>query len=351
MAPDDMPAGGYVGDYAAFWAIWLALVVGVVLFFRLTRGRGGRGRLVFGNLMVLLALLWSAVVAGETYLRYVYDATDSWGIMLTNHAWFRRHVLHARGFRDVERPLEKPPGVVRVACVGDSFTEGWGVPDVADCWPQRVGAALEARFPGRFEVLNRARSGLTTKQELAFIEQAQPIEQWDRIVIGYCLNDADDLLPEDRWFGRDRMERVPVLAPTTSYLADFLWFRLRISKDPRVKAYFENQKEAYEDPKIWAQQREQFRRLAAFCAAASVRLDVVVMPAYHALGDDYSFAACHDRVVEAWREFGVEAIDLKDAYHGIPAKDLVASRYDAHPNARAHEVIARHVLERAFGVQ
>ena len=84
MAPMDFPAAGYLSDYLAFWAIWLAIVGATVFFFRRTRGRPGRLRLVAGNLLVLLSLLWTAVVAAETYLRYIYDATDSYALMLTN---------------------------------------------------------------------------------------------------------------------------------------------------------------------------------------------------------------------------------------------------------------------------
>jgi hypothetical protein len=71
MAPNDFPAGGYVSDYVAFWVIWLAIVGGTVVFFRATRGRGGRARLVAGNVCVLASILWTAVVLAETYLRYV----------------------------------------------------------------------------------------------------------------------------------------------------------------------------------------------------------------------------------------------------------------------------------------
>ena len=30
--------------------------------------------------------------------------------------------VNSRGYRDLERPLEKPPGVRRTVCIGDSFT-------------------------------------------------------------------------------------------------------------------------------------------------------------------------------------------------------------------------------------
>ena len=104
-------------------------------------------RLVAGNVLVLATLVATLVVLGETYLRYVYDATDSYGLTLTNFAWFNRHVtFNSDGFRDREyEDTAWKPGVTRVACVGDSFTMGYGVPDVADVWPQRVGAALPAR--------------------------------------------------------------------------------------------------------------------------------------------------------------------------------------------------------------
>src|SRR6185436_9019358 len=160
MTPRDFPIGGYVSDYLGFWAIWLVLAAGTFAFFRATLGATGALRPAAGRLLVFATLLWTAVVLAETYLRYVYDQTDSYGVLLTNRSWFDRHVhFNAENFRDREWTWEKPPGVVRVACVGDSFTMGWGVRDPADCFPQRIGAALDGRFPGRFEVRNYGVAG------------------------------------------------------------------------------------------------------------------------------------------------------------------------------------------------
>src|SRR5258708_21612512 len=33
------------------------------------------------------------------------------------------------GYRDREFSLEKPPGMLRIVMLGDSFTEGWGAPE------------------------------------------------------------------------------------------------------------------------------------------------------------------------------------------------------------------------------
>ena len=82
-----------------------------------------------------------------------------------------------------------------------------------------------------------------------------------------------------------------------------------------------------------------------------MRLDVVVFPFFSQWGDGYPFDGCHDRVAEAWKDLGVAVVDLRDAYRGIPASDLVVNRFDAHPNERAHEIAAKAILERAFGVR
>jgi hypothetical protein len=353
MTPDDFPAGGYVGDYLSFWLVWLGIAAATWLFFRGRRGRPGLLRLIAGNLLVFALLLWTVVVAAETYLRYVYDGTDTFSLMLTHRSWNKRHLRFNRTglFRDRDFEDAKAPGVVRVACVGDSFTMAQGVADAADAWPQRVGAGLEARAPGAFDVRNYGVSGYTTRHELQLIEGLAHGGGIDRIVLGYCLNDADDLLPPDRWLLVDQLPRVPWVRPTWSFVADFLWYRTRLATDPRIAGRFDDQKEAYEDPDVWGRQTAQFRRIVETCRAASVRLDVVVFPFFSQWGEGYPFDGCHDLVAQAWRELGVNVIDLRDAYRGVPAEDLVVNRFDAHPNERAQEIAARAVLERAFGAK
>jgi hypothetical protein len=351
MAPDDMPAGGYVSDYLAFWAIWLAIAAGTVVFFRATRGRPGRLRLVLGNLLVLAGLLWTAVVVAETYLRYVYDQTDSYGLMLTNRAWFIRHVNENKeGFRDAEFTKGPRPGVTRIACVGDSFTMGWGVRDAADAFPQRVGASLAARFPGRFEVRNYGIPGWTTGHELTQIEKLAREGDVDHVILGYCLNDPDDLLPPERWFHREEQPKISWISPTRSFLLDFLWFHLKLADEPHVRGYFDWEKEAYDDPKIFRAQCDRFAQIARVCRAASMRLDVVIFPMFSDWGVPYRYDTAHDKLVAAWTALGVNAIDLRDAYRGVPKEQLMVNRFDGHPNARAQEIAAWTILDRLFGI-
>lgn len=350
MAPDDFPPGGYWQDYVGFWFIWVAILAATWVFFRSTRGRGGKLRLVAGNVLVLASILWTLVLGGETYLRYVYDTTDSYGLTLTNWSWFSRHFrANTDGFRDAEFTREKRPGTTRVDCVGDSFTMGWGVKDPADCWPQRLDTALALRSPGGFQVRNFGVIGLTTAGEADIVDRIAQLGGTDRVILGYCLNDPDDLMPPETWFRREEQPRVPFIEPTRSFLADFFWFRFKLARDPRVQGYFDWEVRAYEDPAIFDRQRARFRRIADTCRRASMRLDVVVFPMFSQWGESYGLGGCHDRVVAAWKELGVDAIDLRAAYRGIPGSDLAVNRFDGHPNERAHEIAARTVLERVFG--
>jgi hypothetical protein len=259
--------------------------------------------------------------------------------------------MNSSRYRDREFAAVKAPGVVRVACVGDSFTMGWGVPDLDDVYPRRIGAALDAKRPGKFEVLNVSAPGLSTTDEANMLEEIAVKGEFDRVVLGYCLNDPDNFLPAGRAFDRESAPRMPWIPQSWSFVADFLWFRLRLRDDPKVRGYFDWEKEAYDDPEIWGRQCAQFRRLKDVCDAASIRLDVVVFPFFSQWGPKYEFDSCHDRVAEAWKRLGVDVIDLRAAYRGIPSDELVVNRCDGHPNERAHEIAARVILDRAFDVR
>ena len=349
MAPEDFPAGGYPRDYVLFWAIWAAILAVTVTFFRRRRGRSGAVRLVAGNLLVLLSLAWGVLLAAETYFRYVYDATDAYGVTLTNRAWFLRHAApNAAKFRDREWSEARVPGTERVVCVGDSFTFGYGVPDRENCWPQRLGTLLRDAPGGPFDVRNYGIVGLDTGDATRVTQYAFRVGGADRVILGYCLNDIDDLAPPGRRFDRGEAPRVPFLPPTFSFTADFLWFRLRLRDDPRVCGYFDWIAEEHADARLMAEQAARFRRIRAIAGESGKRLDVVVFPFFATWGDGYRFDACHERIAAAWKSAGVDVLDLRDAYRGIPGTELVVSRLDAHPNERAHDIAARAVAARWF---
>ena len=83
----------------------VACIAGLWLFFkkfRLHNKPTYRGAwLLAGNLLVLLTLCSVGLLGGEIYYRWIYDASDSFGLTKTNQRWFDRHFhKNASGFRD-----------------------------------------------------------------------------------------------------------------------------------------------------------------------------------------------------------------------------------------------------------
>jgi lysophospholipase L1-like esterase len=96
--------------------------------------------------------------------------------------------------------------VLRVVCLGDSFTFGWGIGD-AGAYPLQLEALLAADLgPGRVEVTNLGMPDFNTSNELrAWRKLARPLAP-DVVVLGWYLNDVqpDNLGPRytDSWLFR-----------------------------------------------------------------------------------------------------------------------------------------------------
>lgn len=73
--------------------------------------------------------------------------------------------INSRGFRDRERPREKPAGVRRLVLLGDSFAWGYGLSAA-----ERLSELLEASLPGT-EVINLGLAGTSTDQQCLVLER------------------------------------------------------------------------------------------------------------------------------------------------------------------------------------
>src|SRR5262245_25594440 len=102
--------------------------------------------------------------------------------------------INSLGMRDHEYPLAKPPGVTRIAVLGDSYTFGNAVP-LSKTFVKVLERGLNgdtAAGGARFEVMNFGVKGYDTSQELATLrEVALPLDP-DVIIVAYFLNDVGD---------------------------------------------------------------------------------------------------------------------------------------------------------------
>jgi len=97
--------------------------------------------------------------------------------------------INAAGFRDVDRPLAKPPGTFRIAVIGDSFTFGMGV-ELSETFHQALAARLAAEYP-QVEVLGFGVAGYQLWQHLELLRRRVLDYDPDVVVLALFLDDIE----------------------------------------------------------------------------------------------------------------------------------------------------------------
>src|SRR5262249_21637739 len=95
------------------------------------------------------------------------------------------------GLRDREHSVEKPPGVRRVGCLGDSVTPRYGIRP-QEARPPGLQGLPAARGP-RGGGLNAALGGWSTRQELIAYRRLARKYRPDQVLLGVCLNDIPEM--------------------------------------------------------------------------------------------------------------------------------------------------------------
>ena len=322
--PAAPPPGGWE-ENLAFGLFLAAPVVSfglLMLFIRRVRRSNvptGWGRLVVGNALVLLCLVTPILLAGEIYFRFFCDTTDSLAYTRISERWVQRHWrVNSAGCRDdVEYSPALTPGKRRISFVGDSFTAGHGIKDVADRFPNRL-----RRAHPEWEIHVLATVGLDTGRELTVMKKAFARGyQVDQVVLVYCLNDIGDLLPPQAdATGRVREELDNgAWFVRNSYMLNLWYHHYWASRDPYLGNYCSFVREAYRGA-IWEQQQERLKALRDLVQAHGGHLAVVTFPFLHALGPDYEYRSIHDQLNRLWRELGVPHLDLLSVYERLPSE-------------------------------
>lgn len=161
---------------------------------------------------MIVASLALSLAAAEGVLRYIdfshplfHVADELAGLRLRAGAqgWYRAegeaHVrINSQGWRDAERSVARPPNVVRVAVLGDSFTEALQVPREATFAARLEGGLNECRAlgPQQVEVLNFGVSGYGTAQQLLTLRER--VWQYDPQVVLLAFLPLNDVVNNSR---------------------------------------------------------------------------------------------------------------------------------------------------------
>ena len=153
--------------------------------------------LVFVLLAEAVLTLWRLRAPGPTpgvqdeFLGFRLRARHAW-----REAGGARVRINAEGFRDDEIAPSKPPGALRILCLGDSSTFGYGVtPD--ETYPAWLERSLARRFPGRrVEVINAGVPGWESANGAAFLTRRGMAWKPEVVVISFGYNEQLGSGPE-----------------------------------------------------------------------------------------------------------------------------------------------------------
>jgi lysophospholipase L1-like esterase len=305
-----------------------------------------RREILFRSIAIVVASLLG--IAGVEFgLRLAhYDTRSLDGIDPIHQAIFSEVNVNALGFRDrvLDLPRLRRQGVL--VAIGDSYTFGSGIEDVADRYTDRLSeelgvSVLNLGVPGR-DFPSHATAG---NKAIAVIRPRGIILQFTmNDVAAYvaafgCTNPAIWSLPASWQPLAKRSYLMVALNRASSGL---------LSRFGRLPSYEEWLICVHRDASRPGYQHF-LREYAATVEAWLRQVDFVLLLIWpwHTESEPYPFSHVHEALARTVRAVGGQVLDLHDAMHHIPVAKLRLNEHDAHPNedanALAAEALAQHL--------
>jgi hypothetical protein len=262
------------------------------------------------------------------------------------------YTINSLGLRGAEVTRERTPGRFRIACLGDSYTFGFGVND-DETWPAALERALgETGAEQRYEVLNFGVPAYDTEQEVRQLGEKVLAFQPDLVLIGWYLNDpavrggargAPIAAPPPlvRWLAPDAEGLAATLrgwSQAFDFLSDRIYRRAHQAYLPVTFA------QLYDDVHPgWRRAKQALLRARKLTRSAGIRFAVVLYPELSRAGDRLVSHEPYELVKAFCRKRGIATCDLGPVFEPLDLLALRVHARDRHPNGRAHELAGREV--------
>lgn len=235
---------------------------------------------------------------------------------------------NSAGLRDQEYALEKPAGVTRIAVLGSSIAMGWNVPH-EQTFEALIEQELNQASPGRYEVLNFAVNGYSI---VSLVEQFEAQVARFRPDIVMVVSHPEDPSRASYMLAKSIAMGAPIEYP---YLRGILDQAGVSPGDPRNR--IERKLSPYEmDLTRWS-----YESLVRLAQQHGARPWLVYLPGVL----QRSIEQIDRDLVAYAQQAGFEVIPLLEVYAAEEDRAALAvAAWDAHPNARGHQMIAAELL-------
>jgi hypothetical protein len=238
------------------------------------------------------------------------------------------------GFRGPPIPEQAPPGVARIAFVGDSTTMGWGVAE-KDTFANQVIARLQQQ--GRkVDGFNEGVGNWNTMQELTHFRDVGTRLKPDIVVLTYFINDAEPMptYPKESWLDRHSAAWIVLNYRLDSVIRQF-------GPRPDWKHY---SRALYDDTAAgWQQTQKAIAGFAEASRSAGARIVVFHLPELREL-KPYPFGDVTAKVRKVVEANGLRFVDLLPTVESLDPASLWVTVPEPHPNAKADTAFAEGML-------
>jgi lysophospholipase L1-like esterase len=341
------------------WA-WLLLIVGLLPLGRghprpVTAPRPSARVLagVVGRGLLALTALAASLGAAEFALRAVFrDEPWAHGMPQLLHAPGDSQERNSLGFDEREFPLRKPPGVYRIAVLGDSLS-------VSAPRGARLEQVIVERLNARstegvtYEALNFGRVGADTRAETRILEEAVWQTDPDFVLLEWYVNDLENGDYVDRPHGADLIPFEAIRRATNRSL--FRWmlqeqFNVLQERLGLLDTYPAYMYRTFGDPANprWEDAADALREFIDECRAHRTPVAITLHPHLSPglPAGAYEFAELHDQVLQLCRRKAVPCVDLRPTFRAYrDYRRFWVSRFDEHPNALAHRLAGERLVE------
>ncbi|MGH7618612.1 MAG: GDSL-type esterase/lipase family protein [Gemmatimonadaceae bacterium] len=228
------------------------------------------------------------------------------------------------GMRDGDYALEKPAGVRRMALMGASVEMGWGVGDgepFEAVTERRLNRDLSDRTGKRYEILNFAIGAYTVPQQILTLDRVLEFKP-DVVILAAHEIDARESV--------NRMiERANAGVPIPFDSLRSAAAAAELGKVPEPVARKRLEEHDYELLE-W-----MYRQIVARLTARGIVPVLAIVPT-----PDREPTAAVKQIATAGSRAGFIVLDLTRAYRGHDLTTLQVTKFDYHPNADGHKLLA-----------
>jgi hypothetical protein len=243
---------------------------------------------------------------------------------------------------------------VRILFLGDSFTEGGGIPNSEDRFSDLIESRLNRdaardQGPYRFHIFNAGKQGTEPERWFGYARVLLPVYRPHAVFAVFFLRDGTDLgtsLKFNKALVRGIKKRYDDMylydhSYAMRFIVNRLVWRDFTAEYKRILTLSYLGPEA--ERKTWEIQKDFLLEISAICEAEAISFHLVIFPLLFDL-KHYAFHEVEDEIAGFARGHGISVFSLTPGFLGHDDHTLWLSNNNQHPNQKGHRIAAETLL-------